>query len=271
MPGGVRVAQRTLTLLVLVRRSSALIAGLCLPLIEVGGCGNNTSVVSDVETLVRDLRSLRNPRNIEGMRRFGIVSEAELLGVSIATLRAMARPHRRRHALALELWETGIFEARVLAVLVDDPGKVTVRQMERWARECDNWALTDACCGCLFDRTAYAEKKAREWSRRKEEFVKRCGFVLMAEMAVHRKELPDEVFLRFLPIVAREATDERNFVRKAVNWALRQIGKRNRRLHRAAVCEAKKIRRLDSGAARWIAADALREFKSGSWRRSKGW
>jgi len=145
--------------------------------------------------------------------------------------------------------------------LVDDPGQVTRGQMERWASVCDNWAVTDACCCVLFDRTPFAIEKAFAWSRRRTEFVKRCGFVLMAGLAVHRKELPDRIFLRFLPVIQRGAADERNFVKKAVNWALRQIGKRNARLRRAAIATAKKIRRVDSAAARWIAADALRELQ----------
>ena len=216
------------------------------------------SVCADI---IADLRSRRNARNVAGMRRFGIVSQSEQLGISVSTLRQLARPHRRNHALALELWESGIFEARVLAALVDDPARVTRSQMERWARQCDNWALTDACCCCLFDRTGFAEAKAYAWSRRKAEFVKRSGFVLMAGMAVHRKELPDKFFLGFLPVITREAADGRNFVRKAVNWALRQIGKRNPRLRRAAIAEGKRIRRIGSRAARWIAADALRELQ----------
>jgi 3-methyladenine DNA glycosylase AlkD len=176
-------------------------------------------------------------------------------------LREIARRHRRDHSLALGLWATGIHEARVLAALVDDPAKVTRAQMEQWARECDNWGVTDACCCVLFDRTEFAIEKARQWSRRRAEFMKRCGFVLMAGLAVHRKELPDEVFVGFLPIIRREATDGRNFVKKAVNWALRQIGKRNPCLRRAAIAEAKQIHRLDAPVARWIATDALRELK----------
>ena len=132
--------------------------------------------------------------------------------------------------------------------------------MERWARDCDNWAATDACCCVLFDRTPFAIEKAHAWSTRRAEYVKRCGFVLMAGLAVHRKELPDEVFLGFLPVIAREAGDGRNFVKKAVNWALRQIGKRNPRLGRAAIRCARRIHRIDAPSARWIAADALREL-----------
>ncbi len=148
----------------------------------------------------------------------------------------------------------------VLATLVDDPAQVTRRQMEEWVRKCDNWGQTDAMA-FLFARTEFAEAKARAWSARKAEFVKRSGFAVMAGMAVHRKELPDKVFLGFLPVISREATDARNFVKKAVNWALRQIGKRNPRLRMAAVAEAKRILKLDSPAARWIARDALRELK----------
>jgi 3-methyladenine DNA glycosylase AlkD len=211
--------------------------------------------------IIAHLRSLKNERNIAGMQRFGIAVTGEQLGISAPQLRAIAREHRRDHALALELWASGIHEARGLATLVDDPRRVTRAQMERWVRDCDNWAVTDALA-FLFDRTPFAEAKAHAWSRRRAEFVKRAAFSLMAGMAVHRKELPDDVFLRFLPVIAREATDERNFVRKAVNWALRQIGKRNPRLKRAAMAEAKRIQRLDSRAARWIAADALRELRA---------
>jgi 3-methyladenine DNA glycosylase AlkD len=211
--------------------------------------------------IVAHLRSLRSPRDIEGQRRFGIASKSEQLGISAPVLRVIARAHRRDHVLALELWASGIHDARVLATLVEDPRQTTRGQMERWVRDCDNWGATDALA-FLFDRTLFAEEKAHAWSARRAEFVKRTGFAMMAGMAVHRKELPDEVFLGFLPIIAREATDERNFVKKAVNWSLRQIGKRNPRLRRAAIAEAKKIQALDSRAARWIASAALRELRN---------
>lgn len=209
--------------------------------------------------LISQLRSLRNEKNIAGMRRFGIAATGEQLGISVPTLRALARPHRKNHALALELWASGIHEARILATLIDDPHKVTRPQMERWVRDCDNWAVTDALA-FVFDRTDHAIAKAHAWSGRKPEFVKRAAFSMIAGMAVHRKELPDPVFVDFLDVVAREATDERNFVRKAVNWALRGIGKRNARLRSAAVLTARRIQKIDSRAARWIAADALREL-----------
>jgi len=210
--------------------------------------------------LIAYLRTLASPQDAEGQRRFGIKPGGELLGIRAPVLREIARAHRRDHALALDLWTSGIHEARIIATLVDDPKRVKQSQMERWVRDCDNWAATDACCCVLFDRTPYAIEKAHAWSRRRAEFVKRAGFVLMAGLAVHRKELPDGVFLEFLPVIRREAADERNFVKKAVNWALRQIGKRNPDLCRAAIAEAEAIRRLESRSARWIAADALREL-----------
>jgi 3-methyladenine DNA glycosylase AlkD len=203
---------------------------------------------------------MSNERNIEGMRRFGIVSRHEQLGIGVSDLRKIGRPHRGDHRLARELWDTKVSEAMVLAALIDDPAQVTARQMERWVRDCDNWGLTDALCFGLFDRTPHAEGKAHEWSGRREEFVKRSGFALMAGMAVHRKELGDEVFLRFLPLIEREAKDERNFVRKAVSWALRQVGKRNARLRAAAGRVAKRLVGADSRSARWIGRDALREL-----------
>lgn len=211
--------------------------------------------------VVAQLRALRNASAVAGMRRFGITSTAELLGVSAPQLRALARLHRRDHALAVALFDYDIHEARGLATLVADPSRVTRTQAERWVKRCDNWAQTDALA-FLLDRTAFAEEKAHQWSARRAEFVKRTAFSLMAGMAVHRKELPDEIFLRMLPVIRREAADARNFVKKAVNWALRQIGKRNPRLRRAALAEARRIARLDSPAARWIARDARRELEA---------
>ncbi|MFA5057152.1 MAG: DNA alkylation repair protein [Opitutaceae bacterium] len=211
--------------------------------------------------IVAQLRMRRSPRDAAGQRRFGITPGGEHLGISMAALRPLARAHRHNHALALALWETGVHEARLLALLIDDPRQVTRGQMEAWARQFDNWATVDGCCIHLFNRTPFAVEKAHAWSRRRAEFVKRAGFVLMAGLAVHGQELPDAVFLEFLPAIRREATDERNFVKKAVNWALRQIGKRNPRLRRATIAESRVIQKLGSRAARWIAADALRELE----------
>ncbi len=160
------------------------------------------------------------------------------------------------------MWRTGIHDARLLATLIDDLAEVTQAQMERWAKDFNSWAVCDAACGCLFDKTPCAWSKAIEWTRRDEEYVKRAGFVLMAALAVHDKKAPDECFERFLPYIKQQANDDRNFVRKGVNWALRQIGKRNRRLNKLAIQTAREIRVLNTKAARWIAADALRELTS---------
>lgn len=214
-----------------------------------------------VNSILRQIRALGSARNVAGMARYGIKS-ARAYGVSAPNLMKIARQIGRDHALAEELWLTGVLEARALATLVDEPARVTEEQMERWARDLDNWAIVDACCGKLFDKTPFAYRKAEEWTRREDEFVKRAGFSLMAALAVHDKRAADSAFLKFLPLIRRESTDERNVVKKAVNWALRQIGKRNLALNEAAVQTAEEIRRLDSRAARWIAADALRELRS---------
>jgi 3-methyladenine DNA glycosylase AlkD len=211
------------------------------------------------EEVLEKLRACANPKNVEGMARFGITPR-NTLGVPVVELRKLAREIRRDHRLALELWESDVHEARILAGLVADPVQVTERLMERWARGFDSWDIVDSTCNNLFRKTAVAHKKAIEWAKRREEFVKRAGFVLMACLAVHDKAATDAVFARYLPLIEREASDERNFVKKAVNWALRQIGKRNLGLNRRAVAAAKRMRASDSRAARWIAADALREL-----------
>lgn len=212
------------------------------------------------------LQSYADPKAVEGMARFGIRS-AKALGVSAPKLRRLAKEIGKDHRLAAELWRTGILDARLLAALIDDPARVTVRQMERWVQDFDSWAVCDGACCCLFDKTPHAWDQAVEWTGRPGEYVRRAGFVLMAALAVHDKKAPDDRFEAFLPLIARHATDERNFVKKAVNWALRQIGKRNHRLNQAAVRTAQEIRRIDSKAARWIASDALRELTSEKVRR----
>lgn len=211
------------------------------------------------EEVIGELRGMKDPRAIAGMARYGIVGEGRL-GVSIPALRRMARRIGCDHGLALKLWRSGIPDARILAAMVDEPSRVTGSQMERWVRDFDSWDVCDQVCSNLFDRTSCARSKAVEWSAREEEFVKRAGFVLMAALAVHDKEAGDGVFRHFFPIIRREATDERNYVKKAVNWALRQIGKRNAALNREAIRLAGELKRIDSRAARWIASDALREL-----------
>jgi len=201
-------------------------------------------------------------RAVEGMARFGITAKKVYGGWRTPDLKRLAREIGRDHALAQELWASEVFEARALATLIDQPGKVTARQMERWAKDFDNWAVCDGACINLFRHTKLAYAKCVEWSSRREEFVKRAAFALMAGLAVVDKAASDEAFLKFLPLVKLAAVDERNFVKKAVNWALRQIGKRNRRLNRAAIAAAREIHRLDSRAARWIASDVLGELQS---------
>lgn len=211
--------------------------------------------------VIQQLESLSDPTAIAGMRRFAIQTK-NTYGVSIPRLRKMARQIGGSHSLAQRLWASGIHEARILASMVDDPEVVTEGQMERWVKNFDAWDVCDQCCNNLFYKTKLAYQKAVQWSGRNEEFVKRAGFVLMAVLAVHDKEVSDREFVKFLSITRSEATDDRNFVKKAVNWALRQIGKRNLNLNGMAIKIAKEIREIDSKAAKWIASDALRELTS---------
>lgn len=211
--------------------------------------------------IIQRIKSLANPENVEGMARFGI-NPANTYGVSVPVLRKMARETGRDHELALVLWASGIHEARLLACFIDRPDMVTEAQMEGWVKDFDSWDICDQCCSNLFDRTPVAHEKAVAWCEREEEFVRRAGFVLMAALSVHDKKASDEAFLRFLPLIKEYATDQRNFVKKAVNWALRQIGKRNRKLNGAALKTAEEIKKIDSRSARWIASDAIRELSS---------
>ena len=214
-----------------------------------------------LEEILDVLHSQANPENVAGMARFGI-NPHNTLGVSIPELRALARQEGKDHSLALALWQTGIHEARLLASMVDDRQLVDEAQMEAWVQDFNSWDICDQVCSNLFDRTPFAYKKAKEWSARSEEFVKRAGFVLMAGLAVHDKKAADAAFEPFFPILVREACDEPNFVKKAVNWALRGLGKRNRALNQVAIRTALEIQKLDCKAARWIASDALRELTS---------
>jgi len=216
--------------------------------------------------IIKKLENEANPVNVAGMARFGINPD-KTLGISIPFLRELAKEIGKNHNLAKELWLSGIHEARILAGFIDDPDRVTEKQMDQWVEDFDSWDVCDLVCSSLFDKTEFAYKKAFEWTTRDEEFVKRAGFVMMAALSVHDKNAPDKDFEKFFPIIIREAKDERNFVKKAVNWALRQIGKRNRALNRKAIQTAEKIRRIDSKSARWIAADALRELKSDAVQR----
>ena len=213
------------------------------------------------DALLRELRALGEQRNIDGMARFGIVAK-HVLGVSKPKMDTLAKRVRRNHDLALELWQSGVHDARILAGMIDHPSEVTAGQMEHWVRDFDNWDICDGTCCHLFVFAVPAWEKAILWTKRKAEFEKRAGFALLAYLAYRDKTAPDSRFVAVMPLLVREATDDRNFVRKAINWALRNIGKRNRRLNAVAIRTAEKMRKIDSRSARWIAADALRELRS---------
>ncbi|HJW27762.1 MAG TPA: DNA alkylation repair protein [Saprospiraceae bacterium] len=207
------------------------------------------------------MQSLSDPDAVAGMARYGIVSK-NVLGISVVKLRSIAKEIGKDHRLAQQLWKTGILDARFLAIFIDEPDSVTEAQMERWAKDFDNWAICDGCCLHLFDRTSFAWKKAIAWSNRREEFVRRAAFTLMAVLTVHDKNAHVKEFVRLLPRIKKAAPDERNGVKKAVNWALRQIGKRNLPLNKLAIATAHQIKKMESSSARWIASDALRELTS---------
>jgi 3-methyladenine DNA glycosylase AlkD len=211
------------------------------------------------QQILEKLRSWSDPRNVEGMARYGIRPQ-HALGISMTTLRQMAKEIGKDHDLALELWQSGIHEARILATIIDRPELVTEEQLESWARDFDSWDVCDQACMNLFCFAPLAHQKAVEWAGREEEYIKRAAFTIMARLAVSSSKASDEELERFLPLIKREATDKRNYVKKAVNWALRQIGKHNLNLNRLAVETAKELLSGDSKSARWIASDALREL-----------
>jgi 3-methyladenine DNA glycosylase AlkD len=215
----------------------------------------------DSKEILKKLKSLGDPKNVAGMARFGINPE-NTYGVSIPSLRKLAKEIGKDHKLASQLWDSGIHEARILAGFVDDPKLVTPKQTDAWIADFDSWDVCDQVCANLFDKMSVAFEKAIEWSKREREFEKRAGFALMAALAWHDKEAEDKKFIPFFPFIKKEATDDRNFVKKAVNWALRQIGKRNKNLNKAAIDTAKEIQKLDSKPAKWIAANAIRELES---------
>jgi 3-methyladenine DNA glycosylase AlkD len=217
--------------------------------------------MASVKDVLDKLQSKARPEQLEGMAKYGMTIE-QRLGISVPDMRKLAKEIGRDHKLALDLWGTGIAEARIVAGMVGDPAKLTEEQMEEWVKGINSWDVCDQVCHNLFEKNQLAWKKIVDWSEREEEFVKRTAFSLIACLAWHDKKASDEKFIELLPIVIREATDERNFVKKAVNWALRNIGKKNLKLNGAAINAAKEIQRLDSKAARWIASDAIRELES---------
>ncbi|MEI7542678.1 MAG: DNA alkylation repair protein [bacterium] len=211
--------------------------------------------------IIKELKSHKNQKNIEGMARFGICSE-NTLGVSMIIIRKMAKKLRGEHKLALELWASGIHEAKILASIIDDPEKVTEKQMNLWVKDFDSWDVCDQTCMNLFGKTKYAYKKVYEWAKRKEEFVRRAAFALIAVLAWHDDKAPDAVFIKMLPLIKKYGTDDRNFVKKAVNWALRHIGKRNIALNKLALKTAREMVIRNTKTEQWIAKDAIRELTS---------
>jgi len=199
----------------------------------------------------------------DGMARYAIPSD-KAFGVPVGVIRGYAKKVGKNHALALALWKSGEYEARMLACFVDEPALVTPAQMDAWARAFDNWAICDTACFHLFDRTPHAMKKVAAWAPRRDEFVRRAAFALLASLTVHDKALPDAAFVKGLGLIERFAIDERNFVKKSVNWALRSIGKRNAALHRASLAVAGRLAKSSDAAPRWVGKDALRELKSAS-------
>jgi len=217
--------------------------------------------MSNADTIIANLKKLKNQSNIEGLSRFGINPESAL-GISVTTLRKKAKQIGGNHQIALELWDTGIHEARILATMVDDYQKVTKRQMNSWVKDFNSWDLCDQCCNNLFRKTNYAVEYSFRWSKSEDEFIKRAGFTLIAVLAVHSKQLKNEDFIKYFPEIIQHSDDERNFVKKSVNWALRQIGKRNIMLNKEAVKVAQKLISRNLKPARWIGKDALRELTS---------
>ena len=221
---------------------------------------------TDVGLVIRWLERRGSQKNRNGMARYGIVAP-KAFGVSVSDLRTYAKTLGRDHALALALWKSGWYEARMLAAFVDEPARVTPAQMDAWARDFDNWAVCDHNCFHLFDKTPHAYGKVTKWARSREEFVKRAAFALVASLALHDKKADDLKFVTFLALIERAATDERNFVKKGVSWALRGIGHRGPKMKAAALDLARELAASDDPAARWVGKDAIRDLSRPSRRR----
>ena len=217
--------------------------------------------MSSSDEIINKLKAKARPEQLKGMTRFAIVGEGRL-GISVPEMRKLAKEIGKDHQLALELWRCGIPEARIVAGMIGDPEKLTEQQMEDWVKDFNSWDVCDQVCMNLFEKSTLAMKKIHDWSKRDEEFVKRTAYALIACLAWHDKKAKDNVFIELFPVIKDGATDERNFVKKAVNWALRNIGKRNPNLNKIAIKVAKEIQQMDSKYARWIASDAIRELES---------
>ena len=211
------------------------------------------------EQVIEELRSLGSPKNIEGMKRYNITVEKSF-GVPAPQIRSIAKQITMNHDLALQLWDSRYHEARILAAIIADPERTKLSMLDRWVNEIQNWAQCDNCCAELFEKTKYAYSLPFRWAKNEKEFVRRAGFVMIAEMAVHHKETEDKEFQKFFSLLKKYSIDERNFVKKGVNWALRQVGKRNISLHKKVIALSKEIQNIPSSSARWISNDALKEL-----------
>jgi 3-methyladenine DNA glycosylase AlkD len=220
------------------------------------------AVPEELEEIVSQLKALAVPANISGMARFGI-NPKNTLGVSMPNIRQVGK-RKKNHALSLALWETGIHEARILASIIDQPALLTGEQMDTWTADFDSWDVCDQVCGNLYSKSPLAVEKALSWSNSDQEFVKRAGFALMAYVAVHGKKVPDAVFIKFLETIESSAGDGRNFVKKAVNWALRQIGKRGGQLYQPALEASRRLSLSTDKTARWVGTDAMKELEAPS-------
>ena len=209
--------------------------------------------------VIKELKKHYNPKNIEGMKRYGIKAD-KAFGLNAPTMYAIAKRIGKNHELALELWATGYHEARHIAAMIEDSKLITKSQMNKWVKDFNSWDIVDGTCSNLFRKTPYAIEKILEWCEKKEEYIRRAGFSLICYVAVHEKKRDDKDFLQFLPLIKKHSIDKRNFVKKAVNWALRTIGKRSKFLNKEALKLAKEIQAIDSKSARWIANDAIREL-----------
>ncbi len=213
-----------------------------------------------INDIVKELKNKANPDNLEGMARYGI-STVNRLGVSIPALRKLAKKIGKNHKLAGELWEKGLDETKTLASMIGEENKLTEEEAEKWVADFNSWDVCDQVCMNLFDKMPFVQKKIKEWSKRKEKFVKRTAFSLIACIAVHNKKMKDDELMEFFPIIKNAATDERNYVKKAVSWALRNIGKRNKNLNKEVIKFAKELEKMDSKTARWIARDTLKDIQ----------
>lgn len=215
------------------------------------------------DEIIQELKSQANPKNVEGMARFGI-NPYKTFGITLPVLRNMAKKYKNNHQLALELWQTGYHEAKLLAAFIDDPKQLTNNQLENWVKDFDSWDIVDQVCAYLFDKYPGAYDKGFEWIERDEEFVKRAGFVIIVALSVHDKKMSDEKFEIWLDKIIEKSADQRNFVKKAINWLLRQIGKRNTTLNKKAIKVAEKLKNSENKSARWIGSNAYNELTSQS-------